>query len=182
MTEKNSSPDKIKISLSVSRDELEKFCDKLLKRSRDIAKTHDSLSTLEAFFTVFGKAAHGTSEYYAIEDVLNRYSEITRQQLLDERTGQLLESLKKHNIELITGIHVPLSRSGFYQILETAISSLTTGELAGLASWTNQWVTEAKQKAEQASGYPDAMDFKKANINIEQYQAMFDVNHFVTSL
>ena len=168
-----------KITLSVSTVELEKFCNKLLKRSRDISKTHEGLSTLEAFFTVFGKAEHGTSEYFAVEGILKSFSEITRQQLLDERTGQLSDALKEQDINKISSIYIPLSRSGFFSILETAVNRMTQEEIMTLTPWVLAWTNDAKRQAEQASGYPDALDFKKAGINIEEYQTMVDINHYL---
>jgi len=182
MTQDNGYKGNEKISLSVSVNELEKFCSKLIKRSRDITKTHDSLSTLEAFLTVFGKSEHGSNEYRVVEEVLKSFSEKTRQQLLDEKNKLLLNGLKKCSVGLITDVHVPLSRSGFHQVLEIAVSRLTQQELTKLVSWTNDWVNEARKRAEQASDYPDALDFKKADIKLEEYQAMFDMNNFLGTL
>ena len=43
------------IELRIDETSLETFCRKLISRSRDIAKTQDSLATLESFIAVFGK-------------------------------------------------------------------------------------------------------------------------------
>lgn len=48
------------VNLPVDIDGLNKFCNKLINRSHDIAKTHDALVTLESFIVLFGKSAHGT--------------------------------------------------------------------------------------------------------------------------
>ena len=181
MTDNSSGHDILKISLSVSTDELEKFCNKLIKRSRDISKTHDSLSTIEAFIAVFGKAAHGSNEYYAIEHIIKKASEETRQKLLEEKSIALINALKKQDIVVITKIYTPLSRSGFTQILEIASGQFNQGEIANLQLWSADWVSTMKKKAEQASGYPDALDFKKAGINIEEYHAICDVNNFLNT-
>jgi len=42
--------------------------------------------------------------------------------------------------------------------------------------WSSNWVKEAKQLAEEASGYPDAMDFKTAGISIDEFQAISDID------
>ena len=55
-----------KINLSVDAESLEQFCQKLIKCSRDIAKTHDALD--------FDKAGIDIEEYHAMLDV-SRYLE-----------------------------------------------------------------------------------------------------------
>ena len=64
-----------KINLVVDTENLQRFCQKLIKRSRDIAKTHDALVTLESFITLFGKAAQGTKEYQQLELMIQSFTE-----------------------------------------------------------------------------------------------------------
>ena len=170
------------INLKIDEIELEEFCQKIIKRSRDITKTHDALITLETFISLFGKASHGTNEYYAIEAVMKSFTEQTRQQLLKKNTDELIEALQQCDINSITSIHTPLSRNGFYLILELAVSSLSKENINNVTKWSTGWVTRSRQKAEQASGYPDAFDFKSAGISIDQYQAMADVSHYLSHL
>ncbi len=170
-----------KIVLSVESDKLDSFCNKLIKRSRNIAKTHDALITLETFITLFGQAAHGTNEYKTIETLIKSYTEHTRQQLMAQETRKLISALKHCAPEELATIHTPLSRNGFYEILQVAVIELTAEEIRHARSWASNWITDAKHKAEQASGYPDAMDFKSADISIEEFQAMSDVSRFLKS-
>lgn len=167
------------IVLAVDSDKLDAFCNKLIKRSRNIAKTHDALITLETFITLFGQAAHGTNEYHAIEAVIKSYTEHTRQQLMAQETRKLVSALKHCSPEELANIHTPLSRNGFYEILQVAVTELTTDHISQTRSWASNWVTDARHRAEQASGYPDALDFKSAGISIEEFQAMNDVSHFL---
>jgi len=168
-----------KINLSVDTDALEQFCQKLIKRSRDVAKTHDAMVTLESFIILFGKALHGTPEYQLIEDLIKSYSEQTRQLLLQQRTEELLLALKACDSNAITALHIPLSRDGFYSILQGLVARLSEEELTVITEWASHWSAEAKDRAEQASGFPDAMDFKKAGIRLEEYQAMLDVSRYL---
>ncbi len=168
-----------KINLSVDTENLEQFCQKLIKRSRDIAKTHDTLVTLESFILLFGKAAHGTREYQAIEDLVKSCSEQTRTQLLSQRTDELKRALQKCNVAEVTVIHTPLSRDGFYSILQSVVAEILDSQLADISRWAINWSAEAKQKAEAASGFPDALDFDKAGIDIEEYHAMLDVSRYL---
>jgi len=169
------------IKLSVSSADLESFCQKLLKRSRDITKTHDALVTLESFISIFGQASHGTKEYELIETTIKAITENSRELLLEKNTQDLIKSLKQCNITSLANIHTPLSRNGFYQILQTAISDLTDDDIRLVMIWSGNWVKEARQLAEEASGYPDAMDFKKAGISIEEFQAMSDIDRVLNT-
>ena len=169
------------IKLSISATDLEIFCNKLLKRSRDITKTHDALVTLESFISIFGQASHGTNEYRLIESTLKKITEKSRALLLEKNTQDLIKSLEQCNVISLANIHTPLSRNGFYQILQTAISKLTDDDIRLLMIWSANWVKEARQLAEEASGYPDAMDFKKAGISIEEFHAMSDIDRVLNA-
>ena len=169
------------IDISIQADELEKFCQKLLRRSRDINKTHDSLVTLESFISIFGRACHGSEEYRLIEDTLKKITETSRQALLEKNTQDLIKALKQCNTTLLTSIHAPLSRNGFYQILQDAIRQLEDEDIRLLMLWSANWLREARQLAKEASGYPDAMDFIKAGIRIEEFQAISDIDRVLNA-
>ncbi|MDH5765859.1 MAG: hypothetical protein OEZ38_07575, partial [Gammaproteobacteria bacterium] len=91
------------------------------------------------------------------------------------------QALMNADIEQMTEVHHCLSRNGFYQVLEAALSKLPQDALLNAKTRCNDWLNLAKQKAEQASGYPEAYDFKKAGIDIHQFQALKDVSHFLNS-
>ncbi|MDH5484421.1 MAG: hypothetical protein OEY43_04215 [Gammaproteobacteria bacterium] len=170
------------IQLHVSTSELDGFCQKLIKRSRDTSKTHESLITLETFIALFSATSKGSDEYYAVESLIKSHTEITRQQLLDEKTIELAHALLHQDINKLTAVHTPLSRNGFHNILSQICQQLTAGEVIQACNWCTDWLTMAKQKAEEASGYPDAMDFKKAGIAFEEYQAMLDTGRVLSAL
>ena len=169
------------IDISVDVKSLEDFCKKLLKRSRDINKTHDALITLESFITLFSQKHHGTKEYQLIENTLKSITENSRQLLLEKNTQVLISTLKQCDAKALAAVHTPLSRNGFYQILQVAIEQLSDEEISLLMIWTANWVKEARQLAEAASEYPDAMDFKKANISFEEYQALSDIDRVLNA-
>lgn len=164
------------ITLSIDTSRLESFCSKLLERSRDITKTHDSLITLESFISVFGRESLGSKEFQEIESTIKSITDKSRQQLLNEYTRRLISALKNCDAKSLTLIHTPLSRNGFYEILKTAISELSDDEIRLVMVWSENWLKEAKELAEEASGYPDSMDLKKAEISIEEFQAMSDID------
>jgi len=164
------------INITVDADKLNDFCQKLLERSRDISKTHDALITLETFISVFGRPSHGTAEYKTIEDTINKITEFSRQALLKKSTSELIDALKLCDAKSITSIHTPLSRNGFYTILQTSIENLSDDDIRLLMLWSGNWVKEATEMAEEASGFPDSMNFKKAGISIEEFHAISDID------
>ncbi|MCW8853929.1 MAG: hypothetical protein OQK76_10745 [Gammaproteobacteria bacterium] len=168
--------------LSIKPDELSRFCEKLLKRSRDISKTHDALSTLEAFITNFSTTSNHPATYQAIDNILHSFSEQTRQALLDDKTTELIKALKQLKLTKLTDIHHHLSRNGFYQILEIAAAQLSRNEIIATRNWCNSWFNDARLKAEQASGFPESYDLNKANIDVKEFQAMKDTSHFLNNI
>lgn len=171
-----------RLLLKIEMSQLDKFCHQLLARSRDIVKTHESLITLETFIKVFSSAQQGSEGYIAIEALLNRYTEQTRQQLLQQKTLELAQALHSNNIQAVADIHTPLSRNGFYQILQDVAAALSTDEIRRIYDWVGAWTVTAKQSADQQSKYPDAPDFHAAGIALEEYLAMVDVDRYLKSI
>ncbi|MFW2373801.1 MAG: hypothetical protein ACN4GM_11825 [Gammaproteobacteria bacterium] len=171
----------ISLKLSINSSELARFCDKIIRRSRDMAKTHDALVTLETFLLLFAREAHGTNEYIAIEHLIKRYTEQTRSALMEQETQKLIAALQQQQATAISQIHTPMSRNGFYLILQTAFSQLSPAQQLSVKQWAIDCVKLARQKAEQASGYPEAYDFIKAGMSIEEFQAMEDVSRYLES-
>jgi len=174
-------PDSKSINIAIDSSELDKFCHKLLDRSHDIAKTHDALVTLETFISLFARPAHGTTEYNEIESVLHVVTDESRKKLLEKNTIELIAGLRQCDVVRIASIHTPLSRNGFYEILKVAIGKLSDDEIRLLMAWTQNWVKEVTSLAQEASGYPDAMDFNKSGLSIEEFQAMSDIDRVINS-
>jgi len=169
------------ITINISSSELEDFCQELLKRSRDITKTHDALITLESFISLFGRASHGTKEYQVIESTIKAITENSQKAVLKKNTFELIKALKQCNADALAKIHTPLSRNGFYQILQVSIGELSDDDIRLLMIWSDNWLKEVKQLAQEASAYPNAMDFKKAGISIEEFQAVSDIDRVLNA-
>lgn len=164
------------ISLPIETEKLNRFCEHLLQRSRNSDRTHDSLATLEAFITQFSKDSRGSSAFENALSVIHRHSDKSRQRLLLEKADQLTLALRSFDTTAIRNIHEPLSRNGFHSILVGIIKDFTSLELSIISQWSNQWLTDARNKAQDASEYPDSLDFKKGGIHLEEYQAMLDLD------
>lgn len=170
------------LHLDIAYQSLEKFCNQLLARSRDVVKTHESLITLETFIKLFGASQQGSENYKAVESLISQYTEQTRQQLLQQKTAELLQAMKHRDVAAVTAIHTPLSRNGFYLIAQAVVVSLSRDEIYILGDWAQTWTAAAKQKADQLSQYPDAPDFKAAGIVLEEYLAMADMSRYLSSV
>ena len=166
------------LAIQVSPKQLDSFCKKIISRSRNTANIHEALIVLEAFVSAFSCDSQGADNYKNIQDTLKSHSAKTREKLMLEKTQQLEQGLSTQNILLLADVYSSLSRNGFYQILSSAVDQINRSDIFSISTWVITWASEAKQMAEEASGYPDALDFKKANINIEQYQAMTDIAYF----
>jgi len=166
------------LNLQINSDDLNRFCKKIISRSRNTANIHEALTVLEAFISTFSSDSLGSDHYKAIQNDLKSYSAQTREKLMQEKTGQLQLALLEKDIQVLVHVYTSLSRNGFYQILATASEQIEADKIQSIVQWAIDWSEQARQKAEEASGYPDALDFKKANINIEEYQTMSDISHF----
>ena len=164
------------INISINSADLQNFCLNLIKCSQNISKTHNALITLETFISTFSQSSHGTQEYQVIESTIKTITDQSRHTLLEKSTEDLIKALSQCNIIALTATHSSLSRNGFYQILQTTISQLSDDDIRLVMLWSANWIKEAKQLAQKASGYPDAMNFLKAGIRIEEFQAMSDID------
>jgi hypothetical protein len=170
------------LNIEIAPEKLEAFCQQLLARSRDITKTHDALVTLDTFIKVFSGKQQGSAGCNAVEAVLVRMTEASRQQLLQQKTRELLQAMQQQNVAAVTAIHTPMSRNGFYQILQIATAQLSAEELHPVRDWAVAWTAAAKHKADKLSQYPDAPDFKAAGIMLEEFMAMQDIGRYLESL
>ena len=75
----------------------------------------------------------------------------------------------------ITRIHQALSRNGFDSLLEQTIAGITLDNLQQISNWISRWCAEMTSRAQKASGYPDALNFKAAGIKFTEYSAMCDI-------
>lgn len=169
------------LKLQLDEQQLDSFCRKITARSRNSATIHEALNVLEAFVSAFASDSQASDNYRHIQQTLQSYSAKTREKLMQEKTQQLQQGLLKQDIIALADVYITLSRNGFYQVLATAVNQIGPDNIQAIAQWVIHWSEQSRQKAEQASGYPDALDFNKANINIEHYQTMSDIAHFFTN-
>ncbi len=166
------------LSMQVNPKQLDSFCKKIIARSRNTSNIHEALVVLEAFVSAFSSDSQGADNYKHIQEILKSHSSKTRDKLMQEKTQHVIKGLLTHERQLLADVYGSLSRNGFYQILTSACEQIDRSNISDIAQWVIVWANEAKLKAEKASGYPDALDFKKADIDIEHYQSMTDIAYF----
>lgn len=169
-----------KVKVTICEEDIQQFCKQLLQRSRDIAKTHESLVTIEALLGRISHSAESPQLYEDILDVVRKYSEQSREALMLQHVEKLNVALQQRDAQLIKQLYVRVSRNGFYEILQRVNDRLSDEQCLNINDWCLKWLTVAKHDAEKASGYPDAYDFKKAGVDTELFYALEDISRYLS--
>lgn len=152
----------------------------LVERTRDSAQALAALTTLQVFLDSFadGDSKAGAAYRQAI-DSLTEHCEAARARVMADNLRILSDALRNRDGCAIEQAHRALSRNGFHQTALQAIAALSVLERAAAAEWVVAWLADAKARAEAASGYPDAFDFKKTGIAVESYTAMNELKMYL---
>ncbi|MFA5626371.1 MAG: hypothetical protein WCX90_00960 [Thiohalomonadaceae bacterium] len=171
-----------KLKLQITAKQLEQLCRHLAVHNPDSEHYLAMLTALQTFIAAGADAGvQAEAIYTSIRTQLLDEQERVRTQLLQQKAQSLLKALQNQNINAIATLYQSLSRSGFWEILQESLACLDEHTHAALARWVNDWVQQTRQRGEQASGYPDAIDFAKADINIAEYTAMCDLQKCIAN-
>ncbi len=169
------------ISLVLTPDMVETQCLEAIKQSRNTSHALAALITLQSFISATVRPAdRHTPAYEASKSTIEKHAIAIREKILAENAKTLAESIMQRNRQEIARIHTALSRNGFWQAAQQAISQLGPDDLAASAAWAKDWCSAARTQAQAASGYPDALDFSKAGIAATEYAAMTEINHYLS--
>lgn len=164
-----------KITLTFTENNLADFCRLQIDKSANPGHALASLTSLQAFI---GKHVpphvEASESYMQARERLDHFLTETRGKLLKVNGDRFLDALNEHLVGEITTLHGELSRSGFQQMIDHTLSTITHTEKSDLHDWAEQWYRNATERAQAASNYPDAPDFKAAGIDYRQYVAMMD--------
>jgi len=163
------------INLKITSTELRKFCQEVAIGSANTNRKHAAFMALEAFINRHAGADAHTDAYRSMQDIVEEFSATTREQLLVENASALSSALNGQEIHSIARTFSAVSRNGFQQIFIKATTEMTANQLAHIQQWVDKWCRSAKQQAEQASGYPDAMDFRNIDIDLIEYTALSEI-------
>ncbi|MCP3671291.1 MAG: hypothetical protein GY814_12830 [Gammaproteobacteria bacterium] len=164
------------INLKITSDNLRKFCQEVDVGSANTSRKHAAFMALEAFISRHAGTDAHTKAYCDIQGILEKFSVATRAQLLAENASTLASALNKQEIHLIARTFSSVSRNGFQQILTRAIDEMTGTQQNHIRQWIATWCSTAKQQAEEASGYPDTLDFRNTDIDLIEYTALSEIN------
>jgi hypothetical protein len=170
------------IDLHVTRDSIDDFCRQVVQSSANTGRQHATLIALEGFIAGHAGSDSHSPAYNEILRIIGNYSAQTRSKLLAEQMADLLSALRNRQTREISRIYRTLSRGGFWEIMGQALERLEPAERQACREWAADWCTGAEKAAQEASGYPDAMNFRAANIDLGEYRAMNDLHKLTQSL
>jgi hypothetical protein len=171
----------ILINLALTPENVEAQCAEAIKQARNTSHALAALITLQTFIAATVQPSHKfTPAYETVKAVVERHAAEMRARILAESADALAGAFRQQNRQEIARIHASLSRNGFWQMAQQAASQLGDSELVAAAAWARDWCREAKASAEAASGFPDALDFRKAGISAAEYTAMTEISRYLT--
>lgn len=173
---------KNEITLLLAPDNVEAQCLETIKQSRNASHALAALISLQSFISATALPSDRfTPAYEAVKAVVEKHAAEIRVRILAEHAEALAEAIRQRNRPEIARIHAALSRNGFWQAAQQAMRRLGTDELAAAAAWAKDWCLSAKASAQAASGFPEALDFRKAGISATEYAAMTDVSNYLSN-
>ena len=160
------------ISLLLSED--------TIKQARNSSHALATLIALQSFVASTAQTSDlYTPAYEAIKSIIERHTAELRTLTLLEQADSLGASLQRQDSASIARVHEDISRNGFCRAAQQAIGKLDSATLSAAKKWANHWCIDAKSRALAASGYPDALDFHKANISPQEYAAMTEISNYL---
>lgn len=171
----------IQIALTLTPENVEAQCLEAIKQARNASHALAALIALQTFIAATVQASHKfTPAYETVKAVVERHAADIRARILAESADALASAFRQQDRQEIARIHASLSRNGFWQMARQAARQLDDSELIAAAAWSRDWCRDAKAGAEAASGFPDALDFRKAGISAAEYAAMTEISRYLT--
>ncbi len=168
------------ITLQLTASGIDAYCRELARRSPTLEKRVAAIDAIITFIsTQTDVGEQAKAEFRAIKHTLLDHFEQAREALLDERAQRLQQALQKRHLPSIAMLYTSLSRDAFWTLLGRVERQLDAAALSALRSWAAGWLIQAKQRAQQASPYPDAIDFNAAGIDASEYLAMIDLGRYL---
>jgi hypothetical protein len=166
------------ISLLLNPDTVQAHCLFAIQQARNTSHALASLIALQSFVVAMTQPSDlDTPAFGVIKGIINGHVTSLRAELQAEQARALTAALRATDCPAITRIHLDVSRNAFWQATQTAMLQFDELEKTIISDWAQTWHAGAKSRALAASGYPDALNFKKAGISPQEYAAMTDINH-----
>ena len=168
------------ITLQLTARGVDAYCRELARQSPTLEKRVAALDALITFIsTQTDTGEQAKAEFVSIKQTLLDHFEQAREALLDERARRLHQALQTRRLADISTLYTSLSRDAFWTLLGRVEQQLDTAAVDALRSWAAAWLIQARQRAQQASPYPDTIDFNAAGINASEYLAITDLCRYL---
>lgn len=168
------------IALLLTPETVEGQCRETIKQARSTSHALAALISLQSFIAATSRPSdRHTGSYEAVKAVVENHAVEIRARILAENADALAQAIRLRNLAEIARRHAALSRNGFWQAVLQAIRQFGPDELDAAAAWANDWCRDAKASAQAASGFPDALDFRKAGVSASEYAAMSEINVYL---
>ena len=168
------------ITLQLTARSVDTYCRELSRQSPALEKRVAALDAIITFIsTQADTGEQAKAEFSSIRQVLVDHFEQAREALLNERAQRLHQALQAQHLPDITALYTSLSRDAFWTLLGRVEQQIDTAAVDSLRSWASAWLIQAKQRAQQASPYPDAINFNAAGIDVSEYLAMTDLCRYL---
>ncbi len=168
------------IALLLTPETVEALCRETIKQARSTSHALAALISLQSFIAATARPSdRHTGSYEAVKTVVEQHAAEMRARILAENAEALAQAIRLRNLAEIARRHAALSRNGFWQAVLQAIRQFGPDELDVAAAWANDWCRDAKASAQAASGFPDALDFRKAGVSASEYAAMSEINVYL---
>ena len=168
------------ITLLLSPETIQAQCQFAIQQARNTSHALASLIALQTFISATAQPDDRESPAHrAIREIIAGQAAILRERLLAEHAHALSDAMRAQGCAEIARIYDNLSRNGFWQVAQIATAQLDAAERSIAKDWVLTWCADAKARALAASGYPDALNFKKAGISALEYASMSDIGNYL---
>ncbi len=169
------------IALLLTPETVEALCRETIKQARNASHALAALVSLQSLISATARPSdRHTGSYEAVKAVVDTHAVEMRARILAENAEALAQAIRLRNLAEVARSHAALSRNGFWQAAQQAIRRFGPDELDIAAAWANGWCRDAKASAQAASGFPEALDFRKAGVSATEYAAMSEVSLYLS--
>lgn len=172
-----------RVQFQITPNWIEDYCQGMKRSTTAVEKRLVALDAVRTFISeVCDPELLHNETLGQIKAILEQHIEEARKELMAESALCLASALEQHDVQQIAKLFITLSRSGFWQALNQSTDRMGYARMGEITSWAVRWLEEKKQQGEQASPYPDAIDFSAAGIDVSEFTAMTDLCKYLSSL
>lgn len=174
-------PDDSPFSLQLSPARLATFCDQHRQRTGDAALALHALTAVQALLGLCSVDPNHAG-YLQARRNLDAQLEELRTALIAQHAELIGMALRNQATDALLRSFQALSRSGFAAAAILAWECLQQPQRDDARNWLADWTRTAQRRAQSASRYPDAPDFRAAGIALDSYLVMEELHGIVLRL